>query len=776
MRAGELRKDDGRVRLQEQPFRILTMLLERPGEVVLREEICRKLWPNGTIVEVGHGINAAVQRLREALGDSAESPQYVETLARRGYRFIAEVEVVFRERAAAGPSSEPVRPSRTAAAVNTANLCGRTVAHYRVVERVGGGGMGVVYRAEDVRLGRQVALKFLPPEMSTDSIALGRFQREARAASALNHPNICTVYGVEEYSGQPFIAMEMLEGPTLKSVIDRGPLAVERALALAIQMADALDGAHRKGVVHRDFKPGNVVLTRTGIKVLDFGLAKMEIAGESEAAGPVTREGAILGTPHYMSPEQVQGKDAGAASDIFSFGVVVYEMLCGRRPFEGENSASVMAAILTSEPAGLTDPPVPASFVRVLRRCLAKAPEDRWQSARDLKAALEWVSSDWAEPAAAAPVPAQPAGGGEPPRRTVLPGWRTRYWVATAVAVVALCVSFWEIYSRRWSTEPKPLITGPTSPAVFDMTPKSAMTTARMMPVSLPGTPVPGTIRFTLTAPGGGPAARPSLSPDGHRIAFLSGNHIYLRDFDTLETRPLEGAEGPGTPFWSPHANTLALASGGKLRIFGVDGTPTTSAIAEVNTNLPGTWGPDGTILIGVIGDGIFRIPVSGGPIARVTSLDSSRNETRHLLPQFLPSGNRFLFVAGSTRPQETMLWAGSLDSGQRTPIMPVDSGVTFVPLHPSGAAGYLVYLVQKSLVAQPFDSAKLQTTGQPVVIAGSVGGNMAMDANVMVGDYSVTPSTLAYRSAEGATNAGGTVRTAGQIVVVQNWMAALKP
>src|ERR1051326_1569649 len=305
VRAAELRRNSERVRLQEQPFRLLAMLLEHPGEVVLREEIRKRLWPNDTVVEVSHGINAAVLRLREALGDSAEDPRYIETVARRGYRF--------KGRAETGSAT----PREADTEADTQDLAGKTVAHYRVFEKLGSGGMGVVYRGEDLKLGRQVALKFLPQELAGEPVAVGRFDREARAASALSHPNICTVYAVEEHAGQPIIVMEFIEGETLQAVLANGALGAERALPIAVQLPAALDAAHRKGVVHRDLKPGNVILTANGVKVLDFGLARMSRSLKSGTpATQITQEGAILGTPHYMSPEQVQGKatEIGRAS------------------------------------------------------------------------------------------------------------------------------------------------------------------------------------------------------------------------------------------------------------------------------------------------------------------------------------------------------------------------------------------------------------------------------------------------------------------------------
>src|SRR5215467_8770243 len=310
VRSAELRRAGEQVRLQEQPYRVLLMLLEHPGEVVLREEIRRRLWPNDTVVEVSHGINAAVLRLREALGESAEEPHHIETVARKGYRFRGEVEVVYQERVS-------VRVQ------DSGSFSGQTLGHFLVKERLGVGGMGVVYRAEDLKLGRDVALKFLPAEQTGDPVSLRRFEREARTASVLNHPNVCTVYSVEELAGQPAIAMELLDGETLEARLKRGAMGRTEALAIAVQIAAAMEAAHRKGIVHRDLKPANVVVTAHGVKVVDFGLAK------TVRTGNVTQEGAILGTPNYMAPEQVLGQEAGVGSDIYSFGVMLREMLGG---------------------------------------------------------------------------------------------------------------------------------------------------------------------------------------------------------------------------------------------------------------------------------------------------------------------------------------------------------------------------------------------------------------------------------------------------------------
>ena len=404
LRAGELRADGGKtVRLPDQPFRILKMLLEHPGEVMTREELRKCLWPNDTIVEFEHSISAAMNRLRQALGDSAEKPRFIETLARRGYRFMVPVQFE-------APPISSAAPSEAIPSID--GLIGHEVSHYRVLEMLGGGGMGVVYKAKDTRLNRAVALKFLPAEMAHDDAALERFRREAQAASSLNHPNICTIYDVGEVpletaegsEAQRFIAMEFLDGQTLERRISGKPLPLSETLELAIEIADAPSAAHAQGIIHRDVKPANVFVTKRGsAKVLDFGLAKLTSLGHSDihsnpsatsalAGMPgITLMGRAMGTPTYMSPEQVRGEELDERADLFSFGVVLYQMATGALPFSGDTPDVITDAILHRGPEAPShlNSGVPSRLEEIILKALEKDRKFRYQFAAEIRTDLQ---------------------------------------------------------------------------------------------------------------------------------------------------------------------------------------------------------------------------------------------------------------------------------------------------------------------------------------------------------------------------------------------------
>ena len=427
LKAGELYKEGGKILLQEQPFRVLRMLVENGGEVVTREEIRRTLWPNDTVVEFDHSINAAIKKLRQALGDSADAPCYLETVARRGYRLLVQAE--WMEAQPADGRDAKLQEGAQPPQLIQGSLIGRRVSHYRVLQILGGGGMGVVYKAEDIKLGRCVALKFLPEELANDASAMKRFEREARAASALNHPNICTIYEFGDYEGQPFIVMELLEGRTLRELISatgqgKPPLELSKLLDLAVQITDGLDAAHRLGIIHRDIKPANLFVTSQGqAKILDFGLAKLaslirppqdlpvlnygndeeDVQRATEKIVPMTTPntflsltGVAMGTAGYMSPEQVRGEKLDARTDLFSFGLVLYEMATGQHAFKGDTGPALQKAILNETPAPVRElnPGLPAKLEQIITKALEKGRETRYQAAAELHADLETMKHD----------------------------------------------------------------------------------------------------------------------------------------------------------------------------------------------------------------------------------------------------------------------------------------------------------------------------------------------------------------------------------------------
>ena len=534
---------------------------------------------------------------------------------------------------------------------------GARLGPYEILAPLGAGGMGEVYKAKDTRLDRTVAVKVSTAQFTE------RFEREARAVAALNHPNICTLHDV----GPNYLVMEYIEGVPLK-----GPLPVGKAVEYAGQILDALDAAHRKGITHRDLKPANILVTKQGIKLLDFGLAKHQAApleeGGATLSQALTGEGQIVGTLQYMSPEQLQGQEADARSDIFAFGCVLYEMLTGKRAFEGESAASVIAAILEREPAPLMAAP---PLDRIVRRSLAKDPDQRFQTARDLKAALGWAIEH-------PPSPAQAKGG--------------RRWGIAAAILVIVALLAWGVW--RLSRPP-------------------AETRSYRLQID----PPEGT-RFTFGNNLGGIA----LSPDGRTAAYVTWgggkNGLWIRPLDSAAARLIPGTEGAAYPFWSPDSKSVAFFAGSKLlRIDLAGGAPL--PICEVAVARGGAWTSDGRIIYGVLADGLFQVNSFGGKPTALTTLDASRLEGMHRWPQVLPGG-RFLYSIQSEKPENTGIYATSFAKpGERVQLLTTDTNALYAP----GGDGrsYLLWLRGGVLVAQEFDAGTLKLEGEPYPVADPV-------------------------------------------------------
>lgn len=568
-------------------------------------------------------------------------------------------------------------------------MVGRTLAHYEITEKIGAGGMGEVYRATDTRLGRTVAIKILPGHHATNPDARARFEREARAISNLSHPNICTLHDVGQADGVDFLVMEHLEGETLAQRLGRDRIPLDRALRFGAEIARALDAAHRRGIVHRDLKPGNVMLTRNGVKLLDFGLAKLmettdvpdatAAVTDAQLSEPLTERGTILGTFRYMAPEQLEGKDADSRTDLFALGAVLYEMAAGRPAFEGKSRASLIAAIMEREPAPVSavEPLAPPAFDRTIRRCLAKDPDARWQSAADVAAELEWI----AEESSRAGVPAVVSSRRRSRERML--------WAA--VIPLGLLAAVLGVAAARLASRPAPVLRA-----------------------SIP--PPEGRI-FDLNGYQPSPAA---VSPDGKRIVFAiegaAKDTLHVRALDAEAPRFLAEAAGLAYPFWSPDGRAVAYFAEGELRRVDASGGPSLR-LCEVENGKGGTWNRDDVI---VFAHGpsspLFRVSATGGDPVQVTELDSSRAETGHRLPWFLPDGRRFLFFARRTatprEPGDIML--GGLDGETPRKVAPGSSQALF-------AEGRLLFVRDGTLLAQRFDAARAALLDDPFPLASSV-------------------------------------------------------
>ncbi len=568
---------------------------------------------------------------------------------------------------------------------------GALLGPYEILAPAGAGGMGEVYKARDTRLDRTVAIKVLPSHLSSDVQLKQRFEREAKSISALQHPHICALFDVGSQDGVDFLVMEFLEGETLSErVQQKGALPIEQVLKIGIEVADAMEKAHRQGILHRDLKPGNIMLTKAGAKLMDFGLAKasgLAVAASGSATAltaavtrtspvsPVTQAGTIVGTFQYMSPEQLEGKEADARSDIFAYGAVLYEMATGKRAFEGKSQISVMSAILEKEPEPIStiQPTIPPAFEHVVKRALAKDPDERWQTAADLKSELKWISQTSSS------------------ARAVSPGVkRKRYqkWMAMAgIAVVAVAVTAATMWMFGW---------GRSAEAVqaFILPPEGG--------------------QFIFTGQGAGP---PVISPDGTKVVFQASapegkRLLWVRAIRSLTPLPIAGTEGAMYPFWSPDSKEVGFFQTGKLKRVDVAGGPVTS-IADASAGRGGSWNQDGIIIFAPgTSDGIHKVASAGGPSAAVTKVQSA--ETSNRWPVFLPDGKHFLFLAwnqgGSTTGEGYSIYAASLDGGERQLVV---AGATSVAC----ANGYLLYVRGSNLLAQKFDAGSRKVQGDPVAL-----------------------------------------------------------
>jgi serine/threonine protein kinase len=577
---------------------------------------------------------------------------------------------------------------------------GTKLGPYEIQSLLGAGGMGEVYRSRDTRLDRIVAVKVLAAHLSSSPELKQRMEREGRAISSLNHPNICQLYDIGSQNGTDYLVMEFLEGETLAERLRKGAMPLNEIFKVGIAVAEALAVAHRNDIVHRDLKPGNIMLTQGGAKLMDFGLAKplglqtapsgsgtappsftaaATLSGPSPLT-PLTTAGSIVGTIQYMSPEQIEGKEADARSDIFAFGAVLYEMVAGKRPFSGKSQISLASSILESDPAPISTvkPQTPPAFEHVVTTCLQKNPEERYQTAHDIKLELQWIAADKSSPVAAPPTPA-------PSRSRERLGWAAALVAAIVLTGAAVMLFYHPAQSAR------------SIRAVIDPPEKAT---------------------FNLTGDSAGP---PVLSPDGTFVAFAATGTdgktaLWVRPTNTVEARELPGTDSVTFPFWSPDSRSLGFFADGKLKTVDLEGG-STQMICDVPLGRGGAWGSDGVILFSPAPTApLVRVSASGGTPVPITKLDAALH-TSHRWPFFLPDGKHFLYIAlhhDAAKSGNNMLYYASLDGRENRPLFRSQTNAVY-------ASGFLLFGRGDQLMAQPFNPSTGTVSGEPQNVAKGV-------------------------------------------------------
>ncbi len=557
---------------------------------------------------------------------------------------------------------------------------------YEILAPLGAGGMGEVYKARDTRLNRAVAIKVLPSEVAHDAERLRRFEQEARATSALNHPNILTVYDFGDYDGNPYLVMELLDGAELRAQLNNGALPVRKAIEYAQQIAAGLAAAHDKGIVHRDLKPENLFVTNDGrVKILDFGLAKLRPPRNAPTGSDIatikqhTNPGTVMGTVAYMSPEQVRGQDLEQRSDIFSFGLILYEMLAGQRAFQKQSLPETMSAIANEEAPDLSEvnPKVTPSLEKIVRHCLEKKPEHRFQSARDLGFALEALTT----PSSSGANRTEAVLALDSTVKRSIGRERIAWIVASVLGLIAFAMT--AAYLKRSATDSR-------------------------------------AVRLAFVPPEQVEVNTFAVSPDGRTLAFTAyaadgKGQIWVRPLDSFVAQPLPQTQNASELFWSPDSRSLGFVADGKIKKVEITGGPV-AVLSEGRFHVGATWNRAGVLVFAPgFGTVIHRLPEAGGPPVPLTVLDQSRQEDSHLWPSFLPDDQHFLYLARSTQRRQNEICLGSLAAKEPKRLLMADSLLGYVE------PGWLVFVREGAVMAQPFDASRFELSGQPVTLAEKV-------------------------------------------------------